>query len=170
MCLLSTLPATCPTVVTASDSMTGQSDSQGPVFLNRQRHGVTFRNFLDVSRTLHSWSSTCEKKHCLEVVQSSWGGGFWDFLLVTTLLGTFGSAHLFGSLCSSFQIREHLRRAISVGFSDSGRKQSSREMDTLMHECHLEGSVLQWRKWKGTRGMGNFYLREQESYLRRDDI
>lgn len=160
MCLHSTLHHV-PWLVSSLHLTAWQgSHSLGPVSQGRQRLGVTFGNFLVGSQHWYSWPSSCEKKHYLEVAQCSWIGGFHlDFLIVIRSLGTSGSVYLLSSLYSSFQIIEHLRKNSSNRFSDGScwhdldsvpslRKQTSWRKSTLIHECHLETSVLQWRKIK----------------------
>lgn len=145
-CLLSTLPVTCRSVFTASDSTTSQNHSLVPVFLGRQRHGVIFRSFLNVPRTEHSWPSSCEKKHCLEVAQCRWVGGLHlELLLVIRPLGMSGSARLLKQPLQFFS--NYLRRASSVRFCrpDSWCRWDPESVPTLRKQSSRRDSHINTR-------------------------
>lgn len=121
-CLLSTVPVTRGSAFIASDSMTSQSHSLGPVFLGRQRHGAVFRNFLNVPWTEHTWAcllwkETLSRSH---TAQLDWRPTSRISFVIRSM-GTSGSAGLLNSLRTSFQIMEHLRMVSSVRFCKPDR-------------------------------------------------
>lgn len=157
MCLLSTFPVTCPGVFTASDNTAKQKHSPVPVILAETWCNLQ-RLFSMPSKTSTVGPSPMKRTlFVIHTVHLDWRVPPWFFPPVIRPLETSGSACLIGSVCSSFQITEHLRRTSSVKFSNRwcrhdldscpfSEGQSSRWVATLTHECLLRGLVLSWRK------------------------